>query len=193
MVRACGVDLAVSRRRCTGYAVVDDEGGSLTLRKLKCLHSSEEVIEEVATDSPDVVAVDAPLSGGGRVREVERAMWRSGFKVLPPSMPGMRELARAGEALAKALRSAGFKVVETHPKSALRSSGVSSFGELLKAFHVSLGAYAEELSSSKDLRDALISALVAYCVVRGCAEGIAGGNDVIYILKPVGRARCGSR
>ncbi len=185
MLRACGIDLAVSRRSCTGYAILDSYSNALILRKLKCLHTLEEVVKEVISDSPDVVAVDAPLSGGGRVREVERVMWRSGFKVLPPSMPGMRELARAGEALARRLRAAGFKVVETHPGSALKSSGVGSLEELLKYFNVSVEGFKGALTLSRDLGDALISAIVAYCTMCGCAEGVAGGSDVIYVLKPV--------
>ncbi len=184
-LRVCGIDLAVRKERCTGYALItiyDDNSAELT--RLNCLHGLAEVVEEVVKDRVSVVAVDAPISGGGRVREVEREMWRRGFKVLPPSMPWMRELTKLGEVLASNLRRLGVEVIETHPSSALRSSGVGSVPELLNMLGVkSRGDHLPRVASSRDLRDAMIAAVVAYCYVTGCVEPVEASGDVIYLIR----------
>ncbi len=181
----CGIDLAVRKERCTGYALIMIRNDyEAELARLDCLHGVEEVIREVIRDRVSVAAVDAPISGGGRVREVEREMWRKGFKVLPPSMPWMRELTKLGEALASDLRRLGVEVLETHPSSALRSSGVGSVPELLSVLGVDFPKeYLARIASSRDLRDAVIAAAVAYCYVTGCVERVEADNDVIYIIK----------
>ncbi len=185
-LKVCGVDLAVSRSRCSGYALIEVSTRHAVLVKLKCLHSINEVVNEVLSDGASVVAIDAPLSGGGAIREVERAMWRRGFRVLPPSIPGMRVLARAGESLANELRRHGLKVIETHPSSAIKSAGAKSLHELTSKLNVEVSNHFKELCSEcRDLRDAVISALVAYCYVKECALPIKGGSDIIYLIKPL--------
>ncbi len=181
----CGIDLAVRKKRCTGYALIVIYGDSdAELTRLNCLHGVEEVMDEVVRDHVSVAAVDAPISGGGRIREVEREMWRRGFKVLPPSMPWMRELTKLGEALASNLRRLGVEVIETHPSSALRSSGAGSVPELLSMLGVKFPKdYLPKIASSRDLRDAVIAAAVAYCYVTGCVEPVEANGDVIYLIR----------
>lgn len=187
----CGIDLAVRKERCTGYALIVIHGNNdAELARLNCLHGVEEVVEKVVKDRVSVAAVDAPISGGGRVREIEREMWRRGFKVLPPSMPWMRELTKLGETLANDLRRLGVEVIETHPSSALRSSGVRSVPELLSMLGVKFPKdYLPEIASSRDLRDAVIAAAVAYCYVTGCVERVEADGDVIYLIRKLSPLR----
>ncbi len=181
----CGIDLAVRRERCTGYALIVIHGNSdAELVRLNCLHGMKEVVEEVVKDRVSVAAVDAPISGGGRVRGVEREMWRRGFKVLPPSMPWMRELTKLGEVLANDLRRLSVEVIETHPSSALRSSGAGSVPELMSMLDVKFPKdYLPRITLSRDLRDAAIAAAVAYCYVTGCVERVEADGDVIYLIR----------
>jgi len=181
----CGIDLAVKKEKCTGYALIVIHGdGNAELTRLTCLHGMAEILKEAVKDRVSVAAVDAPISGGGRVREVEREMWRRGFKVLPPSMPWMRELTKLGEALASNLRRLGVKIIETHPSSALRSSGAGSVSGLLSMLGVGFSKDClSKITSSRDLRDAVIAAAVAYCYVAGCVEPVKANGDIIYLIK----------
>jgi len=181
----CGIDLAVKRERCTGYALIVIYGeNNAVLASVHCLHGLKEVVENVVRDRVSVAAIDAPISGGGRVRDVEREMWRRGFKVLPPSMPWMRKLTKLGEALARNLRELGVEVLETHPSSALKSSGVGSVPELLDTMGVGFPRnYLSTITSSKDLRDAVIAAVVAYCYVTGCVECVEADDGTIYLIR----------
>lgn len=182
-MRVSGLDLAAESRNCSGYAVVDLEIMALT--KVICLHSDEEIVSTVVSDGVRVVSVDSPLVREPVFRAVDREAIRRGFRVLPPTLGYMRKLAQRGWGIRERLSAEGVEVIETHPSSALRSSGVSDPFVLAEMLGVDTGVYRRK-RLNRDLRDALVSALVGLCYVRkDCLLTVSAEDGVIYLVGPV--------
>jgi len=71
----------------------------------------------------------------------------------------------------------GLLVVETHPRSALKSSGCRDYDELLNAHGIKVG-----YSLSRDEYDAIVAALVARYYSEDRALKIEASDGVIYLL-----------
>jgi len=177
-VIVAGLDLAAKVERCSGFAVIDL--GSRALLRVTCLHSDQDIIGAVLSERAGTVAVDAPLMESPAMRNVDREAIRRGFRVFPPSMPSMRLLTMRAWKLYRALEERGIDVIETHPKSALKASGAADVESLLKAVGISFS----DVPSSRDLRDAVVCAVVAYCYRVGtCIDRISANDGTIYIVK----------
>jgi len=177
-VVVAGLDLAAKVERCSGFAVIDV--ASRALLRVTCLHSDEDIVDAVISEGVDTVAVDAPLMESPAMRNVDREAIRRGFRVFPPSMLTMRLLTVRAWKLYRALKERGIEVIETHPRSALKASGAADVESLLKAVGVSF----TDVPSHKDLRDAVICAVVAYCYRAGnCIDRISADDGTIYIVK----------
>lgn len=177
-----GLDLAAKESRCSGYAEIEVRGGGAALARARCLYSDEEIVSTASVLS--VVAIDAPLTNEPVMRDVDRAMVRLGYRVLPPSFKWMRVLSLRGYRISKELESVGVKVIETHPRSALTSSGAVSVKALLQALNVCpRGVNLDDISKIKDLVDAIISATVAYCYVKGCVRVVRGRDGEVYLIE----------
>ncbi|MFN4046436.1 MAG: DUF429 domain-containing protein, partial [Acidilobaceae archaeon] len=124
-----GLDLAASGRRCSGFSTVDVAGRAVL--SSKCLYSDVEIIGSIASSGAKLIAVDAPLVENPVFRSVDRLARRLGYPVIPPTLGPMRALTLRAWRLAGELWSLRVKVIETHPRSALISAGVSSVEELL--------------------------------------------------------------
>ncbi len=177
-----GIDLAAKPTKCSGLAVIrfDESGGNLI--RAKCLGSDESILWEIRQLRPSVVAIDAPLMKEPGMRGVDKQLISMGMRVFPPNFSWMKTLSVRGWRLANAIMKLGIEVVEAHPRSALASAGVKDLKELLDALSIKVSV--RELRS-KDLIDAAVSAVVAYCVVKGCYEVVDDGEYRIYLLKNI--------
>ncbi len=113
-----GIDLSSSEKRPTGFVVYDGRRWRGEL-----VYSDDEIVEKTLAASPDVVAIDAPLSfppNKRGLRECERALRAMGVHVYPPMMPSMAGLTERGVRLADVLRDslAHGEVIETYPGGA---------------------------------------------------------------------------
>lgn len=181
-MRVAGLDLAASPRKCSGYAVMDVS--SRVLERVNCLYDDTEIISTINSDRVELVALDAPLVEEPVYRVVDRIARSLGYPVLPPTLGPMRLLTRRAWTLYTRLKEIGVTVIETHPRSALISSGCSSVGELLAKLGVVTKASLDSLS--RDEVDAVISAIVAYCyVTRLCLCEVRGVDGVIYIISRI--------
>ncbi len=181
--RVSGLDLAAEARNCSGYAVVDLR--TMSLVKVSCLYSDEEIVSSVLSDEAGVVGVDSPVTREPRFRSLDREMVRMGFRVLPPTLGHMRKLTARGWGLYERLTAEGVEVIETHPRSALKSSGAGDCFELAESLGVDPGVYRTR-SLRRDLRDAIVSALVALCYVLGnCLLTVSAEDGTLYLVKPL--------
>jgi len=179
--KVSGLDLSAESYNCSGYAVIDPWEKRLT--KLECLYSDEQIVSTVLSDSVFLVSVDAPLIEVPRFREVDRVAIGRGFRVMPPTFKHMRKLTERAWKLYRELLVAGVQVIETHPRSSLKSSGASDAVGLASTVGIDLGQLSSKLAK-KDLADALVAAIVALCYLRGdCIDSIEASDGVIYILK----------
>lgn len=179
-----GLDLAAYRHRCSGLAVINDRQGAL--EGLRCLYDDNEIISAVMGFSVEVLAIDAPIAESPRFRDVDREAIRRGFRVIPPTFKHMRVLTERAWRLYRVFKGLGVKVIETHPRSAFKSSGAEDVLSLSNALDIAISKELREKLRHKDLRDALISAIVALCYKRGvCVDVIKASDGEIYVLKPI--------
>lgn len=182
-----GLDLSASAKRCSGYAEIDVASRSLTTAL--CLYTDDEILS-TASSRASIVAVDAPIAGEARMRELDREAIRRGYRVLPPSLGGMRALTARAWRIYQELSRRGVVVIETHPRSAMKSSGFRGVREILKAYGISPNAVQGPRPLSKDIEDAIVAAVVAYCYYIGsCIEEVRAPDGVLYLLRPPGGAR----
>jgi len=174
---AAGVDLAGSPRRPSGVAVLRNGVAEAFL-----VYDSRSLIDSIS--HARVVAVDAPLTLPRRLRgyrEVDLALKRMGYRVLPPLWPHMRLLTARGVVLSALLSEAGIVVIETHPRSALRASGCSDPVSALRRLVASLRSV-RMVSRSRHAFDALVCLAVAVAYVRGVAEPVSCSDGTVYLL-----------
>lgn len=180
-MRVAGLDLAAKSTNCSGYALIDVS--SLVLVKLTCLYSDEQIVSTILSDGVALVSVDSPISREPVFRAVDREAIQRGFRVLPPNLGPMRNLTLRGWRLYEKLSSEGITVIETHPSSALKSSGCRNPLDLAKILGIDVEEHLQGYLG-KDLRDALVAALVALCYVRGdCLQAIEADDGRIYLIK----------
>ncbi len=176
-----GLDPSGSPRRPSGLALINIVSNEIVYAGL--LHSDEEIIDTILKYKPSVIAIDSPLSLTKKgFREVDILMKKMGYPVLPPSWRGMRMLVIRSLRIMNELNRHGIIVIETHPKSALRSSNCKTAIDL---FTEIFGKYKHEWISHRDLCDALISSIVAKYYVEGNTIQVKASDGVIYLLPKV--------
>ena len=173
MVRVAGIDLAGSPRNPSGVCILFNT----RIDFLGVLYSDEEIVSLILSMKPRIAAIDAPLAHSPGYREVDREMIRHGYRVLPPGWRSMKMLVTRALLIKEKLEENGIKVIETHPRSALKSSSCSSIDELLAIHGISF-----EKRVSRDEFDAIIAALVAYHYELGDVEVVEACDGKIYLL-----------
>jgi predicted nuclease with RNAse H fold len=175
MVAVAGVDLSGSERRPSGIAILHD--GGLYVHRL---YSDEEILRKLLEFNVKIVAVDSPLALSSSFRDVDRSMIKLGLRVLPPGWRGMRLLVERGIKLASSLSSLGILVLETHPRSALKTSKCGSLSELASKM-----GFSQPGRLSRDEEDALIAAFVSLKFLQGEVIEVEGADGRIFLLPPV--------
>lgn len=174
-----GLDLAASERRCSGFSTVNVAGRAVL--SSKCVYSDGEIIDSIVSSGVELIAVDAPLAEKPIFRSVDKLARRLGYPVIPPTLGPMRTLTLRAWRLAGELSSLGVKVVETHPRSALISAGVSSVEELLA--RLGLKSLVDLGGLSRDEVDSIVASITAYCYVVGwCLGKVEADDGVIYLV-----------
>lgn len=180
MTIVAGLDLAGTPRRCSGYAEIHVM--RRTLLDARCLYTDEEIVESVARRI-SVLAIDAPISREPVMRQLDREAMRRGYKVLPPSFKGMRILTQRAWRIYNRLKSLGITVIETHPRSALKSSGARDLEDLLRRHGIEIPGNLYEAARVKDIEDAIIASMVAYCYYIGrCIGSIEASDGTLYLV-----------
>ncbi|MEM2009683.1 MAG: DUF429 domain-containing protein [Thermosphaera sp.] len=175
MVVFAGLDLSASPLRPSGFASINDDREMLSL---DLVFDDSEIVDAILTLKPVLVAVDAPLTFTGKpFRNVDKALIRAGYKVFPSTWRGMKELVERALKIKESLIITRF--IETHPSSALKSSGCGNYGNLLRAFGLK---NPPENIKNKHLVDALIASLVSYLSYRSISTVIREDDGEIHLL-----------
>jgi predicted nuclease with RNAse H fold len=178
MVRVGGLDPSGSERRISGLAVLDLNNKMFIY--VGKLYKDSEIIRTILAYKPQVLAIDSPLGFATGFREVDLLMKKMGYPVLPPGWRSMRMLIERSLRLKNIIEKYNIYVIETHPRSALKSSGCSSIEELLEREKITLNMNIWSLS--KDELDAVIAAIVAKHYVEGDAFRVEARDGIIYLL-----------
>lgn len=175
-----GLDLSGSPRRCSGYSEIDVSLRSIA--RVGCLYRDEEILSSIVGRA-SIVAIDAPIAPEPRVRELDRIAMRMGYRVLPPSLGGMRILTQRAWRLYIELSRMGVRVIETHPRSALKSSGFENPLDLMRWIGIGVPQEIRGGRLARDIVDAIIASLVAYCYLEGgCVEEIRAMDGALYLI-----------
>jgi len=175
--RILGLDLSGSPKNPTGYAIVIDG----VLVEYGIVHSDEEIEYIIRKLKPQVIVIDAPLSMSKGFREVDREMIKRGFRVFPPSWKGMRKLVFRALRIKDYCEERGIKVLETHPRSALKNTGLKNVKDALSKY-INLGDVVLE-KLSKDTLDAIVCATIGWAYVNRDVEVIVASDGKIFLLK----------
>ena len=182
MVILCGLDLAGTPKRPTGIAVISIQHNKAKLLEVTTFYTNDEILDYILSLNPTVVAIDSPLSlppKGKWFRDVDIEMKKKGYPVLPPRWKSMEMLTLRAIEIKNKLEKHGVRVIETHPKSALRSSNCRNVLEALEATGVE-HHITKELS--RDEEDAVIASLVALFYQWRQAIVVKSTDGEIYLL-----------
>lgn len=182
MVICAGIDLSANPRRPSGLSVVEysEVNGSLNLVYVGVVNENNEIVDLIKRHRVNGVGIDAPLSmpsEGRYYRKVDLRMIKAGFRVLPPAWRNMRSLTTRGVILADSLRSMGYVVIETHPRSCLKSSGCSSIEELFKALGLVVSRFL-----TRDEIDSIIASIACLYYLLGSDTRIVDEDGSITLL-----------
>lgn len=176
MVRVAGLDPSGSPRRYSGLAILDNNK-LLYIAKLKY---DTDIVNTVLFYKPVIIAIDSPLSHAHSFREVDLLMKKKGYKVLPPGWRSMKMLIERSLRFKQLFEENNIVVIETHPYSALKSSGCRDYDELFKTHNIIIPRIL-----SRDEYDAIVSALVAkYYAEEKCLK-IEARDGIIYLLPKI--------
>jgi predicted nuclease with RNAse H fold len=188
-----GIDLTGSEVRPSGFAVLHKDNTLETMQ----VNTDDEIIQLCKKYKPLLVSLDSPLGipkgrttcfdddpgrqTYGIMREAERELKRRGVNVYPCLIPSMQRLTFRGMQLAKRLRRAGIRVIESYPGAAQdimqiprKHAGLPYLKNGLKEFGMKEGKWYKENVSHDEL-DAITSAIVGLFYLGGMYEGL--GND----------------
>src|SRR4030066_233304 len=124
------LDLAGVETRPTGFCVLRG------YRAETCLvYTDEEILMKMLEASPQIIAIDAPLSlPAGRksieqkttvhLRECDKELLRRRIKFFPVTLGPMRKLTSRGISLRRILENKRFKVIEVYPGGAQDILGI---------------------------------------------------------------------
>jgi predicted nuclease with RNAse H fold len=129
-MKTVGLDLAGVEKRPTGFCLLNG------MRAETCdIYTDSEILTRVHSASPEVVAIDAPLSlPPGRnsidqktdvhLREADRELLRRHIRFFPITLGPMRQLTKRGMNLKSILEGKGFKAIEVYPGGAQDVLGI---------------------------------------------------------------------
>lgn len=178
-----GIDLSATSKRHSAVSIIryDEQSGKVIFLETYLLRDDIEIISLIHEARPCCVSIDAPLSlppQGTYYRKVDLKMKRAGYHVLPPRWRTMYNLSIRGIRLAEELRKSGILVIETHPKSCLKSSGCSSIDELFSTIGLK-----PQRALTRDEVDAVLASLT--CLFNQLGESlIVTEEDGSIVLLP---------
>lgn len=129
-MKTVGLDLAGVEKRPTGFCLLNG------MQAETCdIYTDNEILTMVHSASPEVVAIDAPLSlPPGRnsidqktdmhLREADKELLRRHIRFFPITLGPMRQLTKRGMNLKSILEGKGFKAIEVYPGGAQDVLGI---------------------------------------------------------------------
>lgn len=174
-IRIVGLDLAAKSKNPTGICFLDN-----SLATTKILKKDDEIIESIIQFSPEIVAIDAPLSFGER--SCDKLLKKYG--VMPLKLVSIHNLAERAIALVENLKQKSeVNVIEVFPTATAKILGVYSKDLKVKKDliqqRLEIGISNE---MTRDEIDALLCALTGFIFEKGLSIDV--GDDFGKITVP---------
>ncbi|MBD3387663.1 MAG: DUF429 domain-containing protein [Candidatus Altiarchaeales archaeon] len=179
-MRVVGLDLAGSPKNSTGFCILEVEGGKTVHTRL--IHSDEEILSDVTSADPDLVAVDAPLIYEGVRRNCDDLLREYG--ALPVTLKGMEVLAERGRKIASDLKRLGLDYIEVFPTASAKILGVYSKNDFTLQKNMMALDLKGDLNTkilSRDELDAVLASLTGFLYLQGQSEPVGDENGLVHI------------
>jgi predicted nuclease with RNAse H fold len=167
-----GIDLAGKENNPTGLCLLESAKA-----KLKIVYSDEEILEEIKQNSPELIAIDAPLSFGDRLCDKQLKY----LGVMPLNLPSINFLAKRAVNLVYKIGKK--EIIEVFP---------TGTAKILKVYSKNIVEYRNNLQSlinstlpaklNKHLIDAFLSALTGFLYLNQLTLSV--GENPSYITIP---------
>lgn len=171
-VMILGIDLAGKENNPTGLCLLKSAKA-----KLKIVYSDEEILEEIKQNSPELIAIDAPLSFGNRLCDKQLKY----LGVMPLNLPSINLLAKRAVNLVNKIGKK--EIIEVFP---------TGTAKILKVYSKNIVEYRNNLQSlinstlpaklNKHLIDAFLSALTGFLYLNQLTLSV--GENPSYITIP---------
>lgn len=153
-MKVVGIDLAGKPENDTGFCFLT-ETGTQTIT----LHTDMEILREVDSLKPDIVAIDAPfwMPSVGMWRPSEEKLLKRGFQPISTMFTTMKMLVMRAAHLVRVLNSRGYKTIEVYSKASEKILGLQ-----------------KESRKNQDEYDALVAALTGKAYLENKFEDLDG-------------------
>jgi len=196
-MRVAGIDLAGSEKRDTGYCFLKGRPA-----KVSILHSDEEILASLMADTPDIVAIDAPLSlpkgrksiderDSHHFRKCDLALRKLGIRFFPITLGPMRMLTKRGMALKNKIRKLlpKARAIEVYPGAAYDLLGTERKDKkAIRSLFRKSGIALPKRALSQDELDGVCCALVGSLYAERKAKGIGDAREGFIIIPKVKKA-----
>jgi len=190
--KVLGVDLAGSSKRPTGLCLLSLDLTCFTY----VVYEDEEITEAALKYSPEIIAIDSPLTmprgrrnledrEGPHFRKCDLELIRRGIRLLPPTLGPMRLLTKRGIALRMKLEEMGFRVIEAFPGATRNALGIPSKKHGLENVINALRRLGVKISGEEitdDETDAIVCALTGLFFIRGEYEAVGESSEGVIII-----------
>jgi predicted nuclease with RNAse H fold len=159
----CGVDLAGVPSRPTGMCILADSTHFYTV------YDTESIIATIHRSTPDLVAIDAPLSFHGKpFRDGDKAL-RKDYPILPLTFKGMQALTRRASHLVSCIP---YTLIEVYPYAAKQILNITQNTDLPSCEFSTFPANIHEL-------DAAVCALTGKYYLQGTYKKYGEKDPII--------------
>jgi hypothetical protein len=171
-MKSIGIDLAALEENPTGFVVMHE------LRaRTKVLYNTDEILEEIFRENPDITAIDAPLSFPEDMkgfRGCDKRLIKLGYKVFPPTFRHMKRLTQRGIEITSTLKRGGFNVIEIHPKTSMKILGLFNHEDLER-----VGIVLQNENISKHEFDAVLAAYTGFLHLKRKTRRIKNEGEIV--------------
>ena len=153
-MKVVGIDLAGKPENETGFCYLSDNGAQTII-----LHTDMEILREIESLKPDIIAIDAPfwVPKVGMWRPCEEKLIKRGFQPISTVFPSMKMLVMRAAHLVRVLKSRGYKTIEVFTKASEKILGLQ-----------------KEYRKNQNEYDALVAALTGKAYLEGKYENLDG-------------------
>jgi hypothetical protein len=178
-----GIDLVGKPENPTGWATWENKTVKTSL-----LYKDNQILEAIAQNKPEIIAVDAPFSlpKSGILRKADTKMIKNGYRVFPPTLPAMKILTMRAMKLNRLIAEKGFKTIEVHPTSTCKALSIppKDWGKVQTVLtQIGLKGDLKVRTLTPHEIDAVISVLTAYLYMRKQTKAL-GDEEEGYIIIP---------
>jgi len=178
-----GIDLAGLSKNPTGLALLKGKTVKPTLT-----YTDKEILENIISNRPTLIAIDAPLSLPTKreaFRKADKEMMKKGYRVFPPTFPAMKTLTLRAGKLNRLIEENKYKTIEVHPTATRKALQMplkdwKTIQETLKA--LGLKGELEKRPLATHEIDAVTAALTATLHLTKQTEQI--GDEKACIIVP---------